>query len=445
MARIVAFLFGIVGTILGLLLVGVGLVNAIGGGKTPEAFLASASAVPLGVLLLGLGLATVWLGWRAARGRAALAATLPPWWASALAFVVAVGGGWGALRLGQWWLFLPFATLAVFAPVAVTGRLGLPQGGERPGWTRLLPAFAWGAIATPLLAIIVELLAAVGAIVAAVGGFMLRGQPYLDILTNTWRHLQGRTLTDAQTEALLRLVVRQPIVLLVGGFVLVFAGPVAEELCKFGATLLFSRTRADRAARDSTLTVFLIGLAAGLGFAVTENIFYAAQAGAGGWTALILTRAVTPLMHGTASALFALGWAQQRRAPQGWSLLRGSLLAMGLHGAWNLCGGLLIVAALFVGTRGTAAGLAVLLILLAFGTLLGLTVASLVTLLRLRRTLVAEAEADRSNPAAAGADMGPGGGEPGAARATWAPVEYVPVATRAVDEAAGREQPVGRR
>jgi RsiW-degrading membrane proteinase PrsW (M82 family) len=419
-ARIVALLLGIVGTVLGLLLIGVGLFGAIGGDKTPEAFLTSVSAASSGVLLLELGLAAAWLGWQASRGGAAGPVALPPWWASALAFAVAVVAGWGALKLGWWWLFLPFATLAVFAPVAMTGRFGLPAGGARPSVARLLPAFAWGAIVTPLLAIVVELIAAVMAIVAAVVGFMLRGQPYLDIVTDTWRHLQGRTLTDVQTEALLRLAVRQPIVLVVGAFVLVFAGPVTEELSKFGATLLFSRTRPDRPGRDSTLTVFLIGLAAGLGFAVTENIFYAAQAGAGGWTALILTRAVTPLMHGTASALFALGWAQQRRAPQSWSLLRGALLALGLHMAWNLCGGLLLVAALFTSTRGTAAGVAVLLILMSLATLAGLGVASLATLLRLRRTLAEEAaEAQGGAPTEVAPSPGMWEGPP--ARAIAAP------------------------
>src|SRR5262249_31441999 len=102
MARVVALLLGIVGTSLGLLLVGVGLAGAIGGDKTPEAFLTSASAAPGGVLLLELGLAAALLGWLAGRGVAARPVALPPWWASALAFAVAVGAGWGALQLGQW-------------------------------------------------------------------------------------------------------------------------------------------------------------------------------------------------------------------------------------------------------------------------------------------------------------------------------------------------------
>jgi hypothetical protein len=169
---------------------------------------------------------------------------------------------------------------------------------------------------------------------------------------------------------------------------------VTEELGKFGAALLFSRTRADRPDRDTTLTIVLIGLASGLGFAATENIFYAAQAGPTGWPGLIFTRAVTPIMHGTATALFALGWAWQRRNPGGWGLLQGAAMAIGLHGAWNFCAGLLIVAGLFTGARGTAAGLSTLLLMMALAVLIALAVGSLVTLLRLRRSLAAEADAE---------------------------------------------------
>ena len=398
-ARIVTSLLGLLGSILGLVLIGFGLVGAIGGTRTAEQFIGSASAFPFGVLLLELSLAAAWFAWLRARRMTARPLNLPPWWACAATFLLAVLLGWGALRLGWWWAFLPVATVATFAPIIATGRLGLPWGDGRPSWGRVLPAFAWGALVTPVLAITLQLLGALGAIGAAALGYSLGGQQQLNVLLDTVRRLQGRTLTDEQTAALTQIVVRQPIVLLVGAFILVFIGPVTEELGKFGAALLFGRTRADRPERDSTLTIFLIGLAAGLGFAATENIFYAAQAGSTGWTGLIFTRAVTPIMHGTASALFALGWARQRRNPEGWGLLRGAALGIGLHGLWNLCAGMLIVALLFIGSRGTAAGLAVLLTILVFATLAALAIGSIVTLLRLRRTLAAETNAEVPGPA----------------------------------------------
>ncbi|HEY8599571.1 MAG TPA: hypothetical protein VIL85_14130, partial [Thermomicrobiales bacterium] len=152
-ARIVTLLLGLLGSILGLVLIGFGLVGAIGGARTAEQFIGSASAFPFGVLLLELGLAAAWFAWLRARGMTARPLTLPAWWACAATFLVAVLLAWGALRLGWWWVFLPLATVATFAPIVATGRLGLPRGEGRPSWGRILPAFAWGALVTPVVAI----------------------------------------------------------------------------------------------------------------------------------------------------------------------------------------------------------------------------------------------------------------------------------------------------
>ena len=388
--RIVALLCAFLGVAGGFALIAAGLFSAIGGGRASEQFLSSVVPFSLGLLLLELGLAVGWVTWLAARGAAPPTVKLPPWWIPASAYVVAVAVGAGLLRVGVWWLFLPFAAIAVTAPLVVVGRLGAPPSGTTLTWRRVLPAFVWGALVTPILAITLQLLAAIGAFAAAALGFSLGGQQNITVLTQIIRRLQGRTFTDAQTEALIRIVASQPLVLLVGFFVVVFAGPVTEELGKFGAALLFGRTRGDGAARDTTLMVFLLGLTAGLGFAITENIFYTAQAGSAGWPTQIVVRAVTPLMHGTASALLALGWARQRRAPGGWALLRGVALAIGLHAAWNLFAGIFSVAQIFVGAGGAAGVGAVVLAVLGGLGLVALAVTSWLTLLRLRRTLISE-------------------------------------------------------
>ena len=390
--RIVALLCAFLSSASGLALIAVGLFSAIGGGRASAQFLASVVPFSLGLLLLEVGLAVGWVTWLAARGAAQPAAKLPPWWASAIAYAIAVAVGAGLLHLGLWWLFLPCAAIAVTAPIVVVGRLGSPPSGTPLSWRRLLPAFVWGALVTPLLAIGLQLLAAIGAFVAAVIGLNLGNPQSLTLLTQIAQRLQGRTLTDAQTEALIRIVAAQPVVLLLGFFIVVFVGPVTEELGKFGAALLFGRTRGDRAAQDSTLAVFLIGLTAGLGFAITENIFYTAQAGAAGWPVQIAIRAVTPLMHGTASALLALGWARQRRAHGGWALLRGVVLAIGLHATWNLFASIFSVAQLFGGVGGAAGAGAVALAILGGLGLVALAVASWLTLLRLRRTLSTESD-----------------------------------------------------
>ena len=402
--RIVALLCVSLSALSGLALIAVGLFGAIGGGRAPEQFLASTVPFSLGLLLLELGLAIGWVTWLATRGAAQPVVKLPPWWVAGIAYLVAVAVGIGLLHIGWWWLFLPFGAIAVTAPLVIVGRLGSPPAGTGLTWRRLLPAFAWGALVTPILAIMLQLLAAIAAFVAAVVGLNLGNRQSLTLVTQMIQRLQGRTLTDTQTEALVRIVAAQPVVLLLGFFIVVFVGPVTEELGKFGAALLFGRTRGVGSARDSTLTVFLIGLTAGLGFAITENIFYTAQAGATGWPTQIAVRAVTPLMHGTASALLALGWARQRRAPGGWSLLRGVVLAIGLHAAWNLFAGIFSVAQLFSGVGGPAGVSAIVLVAIGALGLLGLAAASWLTLLRLRRTLAAEADGTPDRPTPDSAD-----------------------------------------
>lgn len=391
-ARILAIVLGLLAALGGVATAGLGVAAAILSDSERDRFALGASLIPSGVLLLGVGVGLVWLAARALRGRAASPVGLPPWWFSAAVTPIAIGVGWAALEQEWWWLFFPFATLAVFAPVALIGWLGLPRRGPRPTWRRILPAFAWGALVAPTLAIAVEAVGVAAGGLAALLGLAASGDAALDTVRLTVERLQGRTLTDAQQQALIRLLLRQPVVLALGAFVLSFVAPVAEEGAKFLAVVLFGRRL------DSALAIFLLGLAAGLGFATIENVFYATQSGADAWPLMAGMRAATPVMHGTASALFALGWARQARDPRGWGLLRGALAAFGLHGAWNFLGGVVMVGALL--TAGTDAELlGGALVVALVGLLIALGLFSAWTLYRLGRALGREAEAEAA-PAA---------------------------------------------
>lgn len=396
MKRFGLLLLGLLLALGGLAAAGFGLVGALGEGPDETRFMAGTAGIPFGIMLLEVGLATIWLTIRGLRGQQGRAATLPPWWACALIFGLAVGGGFWALREDIWWLFLPLATVVVFAPVAAAGRLGLPSAGVRPGWGRLLGAFCWGALVTPVLAILVQFVAIGLAAGAAFLGLSYSGQQNLRLIADTWTYrLQGRNLTEAQAAELLQFVLRQPLVLAVGAVVLVLAAPISEELGKFVAAPLFGRTRMGPgvAAIDPPLTIFLIGLASGLGFAATENIFYIAQAGETGWTLMAVVRSATPIMHGTACAVFALGWARQHQRPRSWALVWGALGSFGLHGAWNLCAGLVIVAGVFATAAGTATVVAAVLLVGSLVVLGGLLLLSVSILLRQRSTLAQEANA----------------------------------------------------
>jgi hypothetical protein len=442
MKRIGALILGSLAAIIGLASVATGLARAFVVGPPGDHFVIGATAIPYGILLFELGLALVWFIGRRGQGDSERAATLPPWWASALIFVAAVGGGWLALRFDQWWAFFPLATVAVFVPIAAAGRLGLPRVGWRPGWGRLLAAFAWGAIITPLLAIVLQLIAIVGVVFAAIFGLALGGEENLRLLTTTWdRYLEGRTLTGAQEMALLQWVLRQPLVLLMGASIFVIAAPATEELLKFAAVPLFGRARSRPAGppADPPLTLFLLGLASGLGFAATENVLYVGQAGEGGWVVMAIVRGVTPLMHGTATALFALGYARQAQHPRGWALLWGALAALGLHAAWNLCAGLLLVASAFAEGTNAPTGLAILLLVLSLAVLGGLLLLCVGILLRQRRSLALSAAEGAAPPGGPGAPVSPPTIPGGFVPAPVAPAFGAPLPSRGETVRAGSE------
>lgn len=389
-------LLGALGAAAGLAMLGGGVAATarapVGANGVAERFVVGAGLVPLGVLLLALGGAALALAVAAGQGRPARPAPLVPWWAALAIFVAALGAGWALLRADQWWPFLPFAALVAFAPPAVIAGVAFPRRALRPSWRRLLPAFAWGALVTPALAVVLEGLAAVAAFVSVFAGIVLGDPTTLDTLRRAVLRLEGRTLDDAQQQAFMQLLLREPLLLLAIGFVLVFAGPAVEEVGKFLGVVLFSRAWRRDAGRDTVLTTTLLGLAAGLGFATVENIGYLSEAGPAGWGPLALLRAATPLMHGTASALFAYGWARQARAPHRWALLWGALGALALHGAWNLAAGLLSVASLASAAAPTTAGL---LAIALVAVLAVLALGSLGVLLALRRALGREALAEQ--------------------------------------------------
>ncbi len=411
--RIIALILGILAALGGLATAALGAVGAIASDREADRFTLGASLIPSGVLVLAIGAALAWLAARAMQGQESRPVALPPWWASLALVGVALGAGWAALWADLWWLFFPLATVAVLAPIAAVGALALPRRAPRPSWRRIVPAFAWGALVTPILAIALEVLAVLGAVIAAGLGLALAGQDALDTLARTVERLQGRALTEAQTQALLQVLLRQPLVLALGVFTLSFVAPVAEEFGKFGAVLLFARGRPRAGAPaggartpDSALTVFLIGLASGLGFAAIENVFYATQSGAEGWAGAAALRAATPVMHGTASALFALGWARQGRDPRGWGLVRGALAATALHGAWNfLAGAVAVVALLAPGGGGISP--AALLTVPIVGVLVLLGLFSARTLFRLGRALGREAKREEAEEAAGPRDFTP--------------------------------------
>ena len=134
-------------------------------------------------------------------------------------------------------------------------------------------------------------------------------------------------LDDLQTDPRLIEALEAPWVLLLL-IDLAIVAPLTEEIGKAGGSLL-----GRPASRKSA---FLAGVAAGVGFAIVENLLYVGVGSffGGAWPEIALHRVIGVAVHPLASGLVVLGWWDWRRG-EPWALLRGFLSGAGVHALWN--------------------------------------------------------------------------------------------------------------
>jgi len=233
-----------------------------------------------------------------------------------LALVV---GALGVAAVG-WALFVGLETApitlfvaAAAAPCAVLAAVWGRVGGRFP-WRPLL----LGAFIGPLVAVLPYPL------VAAFAAAFLLG------FADSGRHLIEALRADPR----LTTALASPWVLL---FLIELAtvAPITEEFAKaLGAVI--SRPKSRREA-------FLFGVAAGVAFAIVENILYATLGVAFGspWPAITVVRSMGAAVHPLACGLVMLGWCEWRQTGKLGALLKGYLSGVGIHALWN--GSILIV------------------------------------------------------------------------------------------------------
>jgi len=122
-----------------------------------------------------------------------------------------------------------------------------------------------------------------------------------------------------------------------------FVAPLVEEPLKAAILLVVAMTP----WFDNTTDGFVYGAAAGLGFAMSENILYfsrAAEASINVWFSTVLVRTATSgVMHALATSIVgaALGWAKTKTSDiRIVSLLMGFATAVTIHTIWN---GLIVI------------------------------------------------------------------------------------------------------
>jgi len=114
--------------------------------------------------------------------------------------------------------------------------------------------------------------------------------------------------------------------------VVALQAPIPEEFAKALGVPMFGRARI-RNERQA----FAIGLAAGAGFAILENMLYEglyASHNGWGWAAITLLRSFGSVLHPLCTGIIALGWFRMKEGGAG-KLFKAYLLSVGLHTLWN--------------------------------------------------------------------------------------------------------------
>ncbi len=359
---------------------------------TPErGLISNASVLSVGAAAAVYGACLFWIGraWR--RGAPDRAFQLP----SPLIFL---GIYIGALVFGQAILSLGIGAAYLFPPLHVIASLVVALAVLSFAARRLKPVtlrtmlaqFTWGGLVTIVLALVFEILIGGALIVLAlVAVALLLGTERTTELVTALQTSAGNI------ESLLAILAAEPLVMAIAALtavvLLVFVVPILEEIIKSaGPAWLISR-RARAFSGPSRNQVVMWGLAAGAGYAFTENMFNAQASISAGqevfslWATAMLLRSGTVLMHMVATATVAVGW-YYGLVERNWTrmaLLFGlSTLA---HATWNT--GALVLGGV-AATAGLDENLAVLagfIIGLAFVLLGGLFIGFVFWLRRLIR------------------------------------------------------------
>jgi RsiW-degrading membrane proteinase PrsW (M82 family) len=243
---------------------------------------------------------------------------LPPLWVAGGGFVLALAIGLGLWQiagaapvLAPWFIVLA----AAFPPIAAV--IWAVEG--CPGWLtwrRASVAFAAGATASVLLAVVLEILAPY----TLVWLFLDLGEPVREVLEQLVDMLAGGEVA--------RVITAPGFFLLL--FDLALVAPLVEEFVKPLVVLPLLR------GLNSRREALLLGAAAGAGFAALENVIYALVGGAY-WGGILAVRVLGAAVHSLGAGLTALGWHAllNREAGAGRRWWGNYGLAVGQHALWN--------------------------------------------------------------------------------------------------------------
>jgi RsiW-degrading membrane proteinase PrsW (M82 family) len=345
---------GMAAAILGpLLAVALAAISLLGprAGRAP---VVSTASMALGVAAVGvgLGLPLAWAGWRALQGRPSRILRLPRWWGWLLIFLGVLIFGQAAAITGPAAALMPLLQVAAGAlPPLIFLAWAFDAAGRQASQITRRPALgslAWGGLGGAGLGLIGELLLIVGVVVVAMVVLSIT-DPELTARLQTIVTQIGRTGRGLGMSKLAQLA-SSPVVVIAALTLLGVLAPALEEVAKALAVPLVAGT----GRRLTRLDGFLFGVAAGAGFAIVEGILNGTLAlrMSGSWAGLMAFRGSAAAMHCLASGLMGLGWQAilvERRWLRGIGL---GLLAVLLHGAWNMSAGIISLNSLQAASTG---------------------------------------------------------------------------------------------
>lgn len=333
----IAVVYGLVAA--GLSLLGGMLVLVVGLSSDETPLVTVAASIGMAGGLLGIGMALAGLG--GLQGRPSPVLRLPAFWVLLLAFVALVILGEFLRQTDAAGVLLSplHVVVSILPPLTIIALVEAPL--RRAGVVLLRRDLIWqvsfGALGATLLAGALETFSLLGA--GLVSGLLLLvlpgGQATVERLNTVLE--QGVMLQDPQ--AMLAVLLSPALLMAVLLFVSVVT-PLIEEVAKSLGVVLTAAAR----HRLGPAQAFALGVMAGTGFSFAEALFYGAMELPEGWAGPVLVRSSTAAVHGLATGLIGLACYALlvRRSRVGSGLL--ALASVGVHGAWNAAGGLLLLA-----------------------------------------------------------------------------------------------------
>ena len=326
----------LVGPLIGLLVAAITWLGRETGSS--QMLLGFTSALALAVLGVFLGLPLLRAGWHSYRGTLGRPLTLPRWQWLLVVFIGTLVAGQSAYSAGIFAL-VPVFHVAAGALPSLLFLSVVVRSGERGGkcgprrWT--VGNLTWGALGSSGCALILEMIVGGAILLVGIVALSVTNPQLIDQVTVWAAQAQsggegGDMMGDL---APLLPLLRSPLVILgVLTFVAGLAPLIEEGMKSLGVVLAAASTRGLRRVDG-----FVLGVAAGAGFALFEGVFNGliALSDPDRWATLMMVRSAAAAMHCLASGLAGLGWYAlivDRASLRGVGLM---LLALLLHGFWN--------------------------------------------------------------------------------------------------------------